>query len=473
MDKINIVLITTDQMRRDCVGAYGHEFVETPTLDMMKKNGVMFTRAVSAVPTCIASRAAILTGMSQKSHKRVGYEDGVMWNYENTLPSVLSEAGYHTQCVGKMHVYPPRNLCGFHNVVLHDGYLHKNRNFDSKYGESFDRVDDYLYWLHRELGFDADLIDSGLECNSWVARPFPYEEKYHPTNWCVSESLDFLRRRDTTKPFFLHTSFVRPHSPLDPPKYYFDMYYEQELNEPLMGEWVKEDGEQNGLNIDAKWGKISKKAMHRARAAYYGHISHIDNQIGRLIQGINEHNAKTVYLFTSDHGDMLGDHNFFRKALPYEGSIGVPLIIYDPNNLINIPHNICCDELVELRDIMPTLLDAAKITPPFSVEGKSLLKVLKNGQYIRDYIHGEHVLDEYSNHFIVTKTDKYIWFSQSGREQYFTDQEEKENRILDHDCQDRISFLKSLLIEELLGREEGFTDGKTLFAGCKTTNTLK
>lgn len=203
--KPNILLIMVDQMRGDCLSILNHPVVDTPNIDQLARNGVIFKNAYSATPTCVPARASLLTGMSQTSTGRVGYQERVPWQYEHTLPGELAKNGYHTQCVGKMHVYPARNLCGFHNVVLHDGYLHYNRfkyqNFES---ESFNLTgDDYLPWLRERAGSQVDLIDLGLDCNaSTVARPWHLAEELHPTNWVVSQSIDFLRRRDTTKPFF-------------------------------------------------------------------------------------------------------------------------------------------------------------------------------------------------------------------------------------------------------------------------------
>ncbi|MCL2881171.1 MAG: sulfatase-like hydrolase/transferase, partial [Treponema sp.] len=136
MNKPNIVLIIVDQMRSDCVSVAGNPVIETPHLDTMAVKGAMFANAYSAVPSCIPARASIMTGMSQRSHGRVGYRDGVAWKYENYLAEQFANAGYHTQCVGKMHVHPARSLCGFHNVVLHDGYLHYNRSKSIPYANN-------------------------------------------------------------------------------------------------------------------------------------------------------------------------------------------------------------------------------------------------------------------------------------------------------------------------------------------------
>lgn len=477
--KPNIVLMMVDQMRGDCLGVNGNEFIGTPNLDMMATEGYNFENAYTAVPSCIASRAAILTGMSQKSHGRVGYEDGVSWNYENTIASEFSKAGYHTQCIGKMHVYPERNLCGFHNIMLHDGYLHFARNKEGKASTQIEQCDDYLKWFREKKGHNVDLIDIGLDCNSWVSRPWGYEENLHPTNWVVNESIDFLRRRDPSKPFFLKMSFVRPHSPLDPPKFYFDMYKDEDLPAPLMGDWAnKEDEENRGKDINCIKGIINKKALKRAKAAYYGSITHIDHQIGRFLIALSEYGElnNTIFLFVSDHGDMMGDHNWFRKGIPYEGSSRIPFFIYDPGNLLKGKKGKVFDEVLELRDIMPTLLDFAHISIPNSVEGLSLKDLIEERNFTwREYIHGEHSFGEDSNHYIVTKRDKFLWFSQRGEEQYFDlekDSKELTNLIDSEEYKERIDYLRKILIKELEGREEGYTDGNRLLKG-HPVSTLK
>ena len=145
-ERPNIVLLMTDQMRGDCLGIAGHPDVKTPYLDSLADMGTLYTNAYSACPTCVPARATLHTGMSQRHTGRVGYEDGVRWDYEHTLAGELSKAGYYTQCVGKMHVHPLRNYLGFHNVRLHDGYLHAYRAPDVPYYESQKVADDYYWW---------------------------------------------------------------------------------------------------------------------------------------------------------------------------------------------------------------------------------------------------------------------------------------------------------------------------------------
>lgn len=473
-NKPNLLLITVDQMRGDCLSALGHPVVETPNLDALAHRGVLFRNAYSATPSCIPARAAIFTGMSQRSHGRVGYQDRVPWTYEHMLPGELAKAGYHTQCVGKMHVYTTRNLCGFHNVVLHDGYMHYNRyKRGVAAAEHFDACDDYLRDLKRQAGFDQDLLDSGMDCNaSTVARPWHLAESLHPTNWAVTESIDFLRRRDPSKPFFLWTSFVRPHPPFDPPQVYFDMYKDLEMPAPPVGDWVDEESAMHGdPSPVTAFRKLEGRRLSRAQAAYYALITHLDDQIGRLLNGLNEHGVlnDTLILFTSDHGELMGDHHYFRKSLPYEGSAKVPFLLYDPGANLGLQRGTTVDRVVELRDIMPTLLEAAGVPIPESVEGASLLP-LAQGQAPawRDYVHGEHTAGPLSNHFITDGRTKYIWFSQTGREQLFdltADPQECADLSGSAEHASLREAFRSRLIEELQDREEGYSNGTELIAG--------
>ena len=463
----NIIFLMTDQLRGDCLGISGHPDVKTPYLDTLASRGVRFDHAYSSCPSCIAARAALHTGLSQRHHKRVGYQDNIPWRYEHTLAGELSKAGYYTQCVGKMHVHPLRNYLGFHNVELHDGYLHAARYGSVPYKESQFVADDYFYWLRQEKGISADITDSGLECNSWVARPFPYEEKYHPTNWVTDRSIDFLRRRDPDQPFFLMASYLRPHPPFDAPACYFDLYKDKALQPPAVSDWEDDRFlKEKGRLFDSNTGPLDPELIRQAQIGYYACITHLDHQIGRLIQALIEHEIyeNSIILFTSDHGEELCDHHMFRKSRPYEGSCHIPLIFSGNQDLLKDVPGSVCSKVVELRDIMPTLLDLAQAPIPAKLDGKSLLPLMQDPKKsVRDYLHGEHSYGDLSNHWIVTPTDKYIWHSMSGQEQYFTldsDPRELHDRIADPDCQQRIAVLRSALIEELKDAPEGFvTDG--------------
>ena len=161
--KPNILFLMTDQMRGDCMGIAGHPDVKTPYLDSLAVTGDYFPNAYTACPSCIAARASLMTGLDPRHTGRVGYKDGVAWNYPVTLAGELHKAGYYTKCVGKMHVHPLRNNLDFDDVVLHDGNLGFYRRAETPYYENQAVADDYFYWLKSELGADVDVTDTGIE----------------------------------------------------------------------------------------------------------------------------------------------------------------------------------------------------------------------------------------------------------------------------------------------------------------------
>ena len=476
MEKPNIVLITADQMRADCLGAAGHPDVETPFLDTMANHGIRFTRAYSATPTCIPARAALFTGLSQRSHKRVGYQDGVAWDYPVTMPGEFAATGYHTHCSGKMHVWPPRSLMGFHSVDLHDGFLsHRNTGTEVRYW--WNRVDDYLHDLQRERGPDADIGLDGIDCNSWVAKPYTMPEHLHPTNWTTQKSIDFLRRCDPTRPFFLWTSYVAPHPPFTPPACYYDHYARKEMRPPSVGDWAADCGRAYP-DVDAFEGCLRPAAVSSMQAGYYGLITHLDHQIGRLLRALKDEGVlnRTIILFTSDHGEMLGDHHMFRKSQPFNGSVHIPFLICDPGRLLPVRHGSECDSLAELRDVMPTLLAAAGVAVPEQTEGLDLLGELRENRE-REYLHGEHLAQDRpcSAQYIVTRNRKYIWYSDCGRELLFdlaADPGELCNISDEAGYAGDLSALRGILAAELAGREEGYSDGASLITGRRPVAVL-
>lgn len=459
--KKNVVVLMVDQMRADCLGYDGNTKISTPNLNMLAHEGAMFKNAYTAVPSCIASRAAFMTGLKQENHGRVGYEEFLSWDYPTTLAKEFAKEGYYTKCIGKMHVHPARKLLGFHHIELHDGYLHAGRNTKDIYQTQFTYTDDYLQWYKEKRGVNADINTDGLDCNSWVARAWMDKEELHPTNWVVDRGIDFLRTRDPEQPFLLNLSFVRPHSPLNPPQYYFDMYLNeiQNMDLPEVGNWIQERNfDMEAYSTIAKYGKIFPGDLKRMIAAYYGLITHIDHQIGRFLMALEEHQLlnDTIILFLSDHGDQLGQHNLLRKAYPYQGSIRIPLIVKNVPELHGkIPY------LVELRDIFPTLLDVACGKKVEGIDGKSFKNIIVE-KGIHDYLHGEHSFGIESHHFIMDENWKYIWHCFTDSEQLF--HLEKDPGEMDNVAAanpEVVAKYRAILIEELKNREEQFVvDGK-------------
>lgn len=239
----NILLIMTDQHRADVLGCSPNSVVETPYIDEMAYRGFRFSNAYSAVPSCIPARSTLMTGMKQWHTGILGMGEKmgeISTNYKHTLPGELAKNGYHTQGIGKMHFYPQRALNGFHNTIIDES----GREFDKNF------VSDYREWFEKNKQGEYGYRDHSCEWNSWLARPSHLPEWLHPTNWTVDTSIDFLKRRDPGKPFFLKVSFARSHSPYDAPQVYYDMYKDKDIPMPYVGEWAEINNKDESTIID-------------------------------------------------------------------------------------------------------------------------------------------------------------------------------------------------------------------------------
>lgn len=447
----NILLIVTDQQRADALGIAGHPVVQTPYLDGLGASGLHFTNAYSACPVCIPARRTLMTGAKAAHH-------GVTMNYDThldlpTLPGALTQAGYHTHLSGKLHLYPIRKLYGFMGADWADSPGHKHMG---RYRN------DYQRFLIEHGHFGPDLGNAhGISSLGWAARPFHMDERFHFTNWTVEMGLRFLERRDATVPFFLKLSIFAPHQPFTPPAYYFDKYMQADLPlEPPVGDWARVyDTPQRGLGVNDWRISLEKEEMRQMMAGYFGSIEHLDHQIGRILMHVPRN---TVIMFVSDHGEMLGDHQWSRKRTAYEGSSKIPFLLKLPDSL-NVKQGRTIDEPVELMDVMPTLLDLAGVACPNSVDGQSVMDLVRDeAAPWREYIHGECskiVTMNSGTQFITNGRWKYIYYPGTGLEQFFDlekDPTELNNLIDVPEWQDAVAEYRGLLIKELEGRSEGF-----------------
>ncbi len=463
----NILLIMTDQQRGDCLGIDGHPCLMTPTLDALAAGGARFSHAYSTCPSCIPARRSLLSGQFPATHGMVGYEENVPWHPDHTLPGELRAAGYHTALVGRpMHQHPSRKRFGYDHMV---------------------HVDDHAHHLpHHALPHMPAAPDGhGLSANGWTARPWHLDETEHPTYRTADEALRFLDTwRDPAAPFFLTVSFIAPHPPLCPPGFYMDRYLRLDTPAAEIGDWAQPPTQgERGFAVDSDRVHLTGEALKSTRAAYYGLINHVDDQICRILQGLTaaidpltgcRAIDNTIIAFTSDHGEMLGDHYLFRKTYPYEASSRVPLIFRLPQGMCTeatnsgrVIHEAAC-----LEDIMPTLLDLSGTPIPDGVDGRSLAPLLRDeNPNWREYLHGEHATcygTHQANHYLTDGREKYIWYTQSGLEQLFdldADPNECHDLIASPAHANNVARWRERMIAELSGRPEGFTDGETLIAG--------
>ena len=463
-ERPNILLITTDQQRGDCLGIEGHPVLQTLNLDGVGRHGAHFRRAYAECPSCIPSRRSLMTGTAPAANGMVGFKYSE-WDPEHTLPGSLRDAGYETKLVGKLHLQPPGKRFGFDNMLLTDGLG----------GNS-----DYTAWLREQGEAGPDMLwDHGVMGEYWAARPDTLPETKKHAYWVASKAVEFLtRQRDRTCPFFLNVSFFDPHTPFIPPKGHWDRYIDKPTPPPPVGDWApKFDGPQKGMGPFAPHACIDEQALHDCRAAYYATIHFIDDQIGRILNhvyclrdGYFEPD-NTLILFTSDHGEMLGDHNMFSKTFPYEGSARVPFLAWAPESL-GCRRQVVCDTPVGLQDVMPTLLDAAGIAIPDTCTGMSVLPIMRGETgRVRDVLHGEHSGHAERGHatqYLVGDRFKYVWYTLSGREQLFDlqeDPQELHDLAPQPEAEPELLAWRGRMIEFLRGRPEGFTDGERLIPG--------
>ncbi|MFP3902988.1 MAG: arylsulfatase [Armatimonadota bacterium] len=450
----NFLVIMTEQHRGDCLSIEDHPVLLTPNMDQIAGSGVRFRRAYSTCPTCIATRRSFLSGQHPDTHGMVGYKSHVEWDAPPTMPQVLGEMGYHTYWAGRsIHQHPPRKRYGFDHMVLGgaDG--------------------DYREWLERNTGETAGRhFGAGPMHNDWTARPWHLDEELHHTNWTIAQALEFLEKRDPSCPFFLCVSFLAAHPPLTPPAFYMERYLRQEPVEPHIGDWA-EPPENRGLGLDIGGTRVQLEGekLQSARAGYYGLINHVDDQLRRLLSPVvgvrRQTGDNTIVIFTSDHGEMLGDHYMWHKRVPYEGSARVPFLISAPPRF-EVDAGRVIDAPVCHEDIMPTVLDMAGADIPDTVEGRSLLPMMQGEEpEWRDDLHIQHAP---IHHTLTDGRQKYIWWVNDGREQLFdlvNDPNELHDLAPTAEGKQKLHPWRRRLIEKLRDRPEGFSDGEKLIAG--------
>ncbi|OGV69222.1 MAG: hypothetical protein A3K19_23395 [Lentisphaerae bacterium RIFOXYB12_FULL_65_16] len=465
MDRPNVIFVLVDQMRGDCLGADGNGAICTPNLDYLAACGTRFNHAYSAVPSCLPARAALWSGQSQWHTGVLGMGRGqgpTPNDFPHTLAGEFTAAGYRTHMVGKGHFHPQRALMGFETIELDESGRTLANGF----------LDEYRDWFGKHAPDGVTPDDHGVDWNSWLSRPWHTAEHLHPTHWTMSRAIEFVKTREVDRPFFLNISFARPHSPYVPPRHLIDWYERAGVPEPHVGDWAGlHDDPQQAVNPNAWRGRMAPELIRRARIGYYGEVSFIDQQVGRLMNWLHRFAPKvaqnTWFLFTSDHGDMQGDHNLWRKTYAYEGSARIPFIVTSPSRQ-GRPQRPVADEVVELRDVMPTLLDACGLSVPKTVDGVSLLGPMKapaNGW--RQYILGEHCTcysTEQEMQYVTDGRRKLVWLPRLGREQFFDleqDPGECRDLIAAPDRQREIETWRGYLTCELEARNCGWVrDGR-------------
>jgi arylsulfatase len=374
VERPNVLLICTDQQRFDMIGAAGNPAVSTPHLDRLAEQGVVFENCYVQNPVCAPSRASLMTGQYVSAHGL--HANGVDLAPDKELfTKRLADAGYDCGLVGKLHLGSA--FAGRTEPRLDDGFRVFRWAHDPYPGSSENA---YHRWLRAR---HPDLYASALE-DRRKFDTMPTEAHY--SRWIGDETIDFLRTdREKDKPFFFVANFFDPHHGFGAPEEYLRRYddvdlpplvtRDRELDDkpPIQTEASRESygGHARGFT------SYDEEELHDVRQAYYAMVSLVDDEVGRILGALEDEGLarSTIVVFTSDHGEMLGDHQLMLKGpFMYECAVRVPLVVRWPGVAAPGARR---DELVQWVDLAPTVLQAAGAGVPAAVQGESLEPLIR------------------------------------------------------------------------------------------------
>jgi arylsulfatase A-like enzyme len=413
----NIILITTDQQRYDALGVNGNAQIRTPHIDRLASMGVHFTHAYVQNTVCVPSRACIQTGRYTHQHGVTYMETVVdatpgLPAWERTFMEHLQAHGYYTGATGKIHMYPEK---GFHWHRLTGG---KGQRWLVPQGSPLGPGPlgpVYAAWLESKRPGAYDEIYAARRRQPSYAKlgvmDTPVSADEYVDDWIGQESVHFIEsaaQRDG--PFFLWCGFCGPHGPFDPPEPYRSLYAPQDVPLPLELEgWP---------SWRERW---DEALMRKAIAYYWAMVTCIDDQVGRIIDALQTQGVfeNTLILYTSDHGEFLGERGRTGKGLFYDSIIHVPMWILPPQGTPCQPRAI--QGLTEVMSIAPTILDYAGIPLPGPMTARSLRPVLEGVSNGREMVFCEYVTNDKARwaKCVRTATHKYIrWWPDLEEEFY-------------------------------------------------------
>tara|TARA_B100001123_G_scaffold448035_1_gene607566 strand:- start:7997 stop:9430 length:1434 start_codon:yes stop_codon:yes gene_type:complete len=390
--KPNIILIITDQQRYDTINALGYDYMETPNLDKLVTEGISFDNCFITAPSCAPSRASLFTGYYP--HTTHIFKNGDPWT--QTWVPMLSQAGYFTANIGKMHL-TPFDSQGQFDFRFNMENKQRFRQW-SLYVDEWDKalaarkMDKYQRdELRERASYEED-----LGAFIWEKEP-----DMHSDNFLADSAIRWIERYSSNQPFFLEIGFPGPHPPYDPTPEWADKYLDKNL--PMLEVTNKELESQppplhamrkHNVEVDHDSIKFilnpTDEQRHRQRALYLANVSMIDQKIGQIMDTLEQRGflENSIVIFTSDHGDAMTDHGASQKWTMYDCVTRVPLIVRAPERFQKGQR---VEGLCQWMDIGPTILELAGIEPPSSFEAISLLPALQgNHSYSREYVFAEH-----------------------------------------------------------------------------------
>jgi len=419
----NILLITTDQQRLDSIGCYGARQARTPNIDALAAQGARFDSAYIQNPVCIPSRACMQTGRYTHQHG-VTYMESVIDTtpglppWERTFMERLQVAGYRTAAFGKIHMMPER---GFHDLQICGG---KGGRWTKSAGLPIGPGPlgpHYAQWLEErhpggyELIYQQRREPDYKNYKTAIVNVLPLEE--YVDYWIGQNTIDYLRD-PPSEPFFAWCGFCGPHGPIDPPEPYDTIYPFDEIELPPN---VGVDAKGLPREVDPEW----EAMLRRWISFYYGLVTLIDDQVGRIMQTMTECGLweNTIVMYVTDHGEMLGEHGSFGKGNFTEAVIHSPFIVTLPEGQ---PCQSEISGLVETMDLAPTILDYAGLAIPPEMQATSLRPMLEHGEGGRESVLCEYTTNnrQRSGKCIRTERYKYAFWGHGAPEQFHDLQED-------------------------------------------------
>jgi choline-sulfatase len=372
-ERPNILFVMADQLTPSALPAYGNTVTRTPNLDALAEEGVVFESAYCNSPLCAPSRASLMAGLYPS---RIGtYDNGAEFSASYpTLAHHLRAAGYLTCLAGKMHFVGPDQLHGFEERLTTEIYP-----AGTDWIPDWTRpVDEPLPWYHDMRSvLEAGVSEATLQLDYDEEVAFRAERKLY----------DLARAKDD-RPFFFAVSFTHPHDPYEVPKRYWDAHGEAGL--PRVAPIPLERADPHSRRIRAMCGTDSAdfgdEHVANARRAYFAATSYVDEKLGTLLAALEATGLRerTIVLFCSDHGDMLGERGLWYKMTFFEDSARVPLVVHAPGRFE--PARVRAN--VSLVDLLPTLVELARpgepLRAPDPLDGTSLLPLLAGDASGRD-----------------------------------------------------------------------------------------
>ncbi len=352
-DKPNIIFLFPDQLRADFLSCYGADWYETPNIDRIANSGVRYQNSFSASPICVPARTALLTGMNAVRNGVTGNLQNLRADYRDagieTWPEIMAANGYYTAGIGKMHFYPWDDRRGFqYRVICEDKrWLHVRDDY-------YQHLQDL--GLHKMHGNEFEGYHDGKGA---VVSTMPWEHSWD--RFVGKAARRFIREHGNEGPFAMMVGFPGPHCPYDPTEDFLEGIDESKIPAaaPEAPGSITKLRQGNVEGNKRPWNGVDytefpDDAKKKVRKHYSALVKQIDHEVGEILDTLEEQGLleNTIVILSSDHGDYLGDHNLIGKASFFESAIRVPLMAMGPG----IPSGQVSEDMVELRDVTPTML---------------------------------------------------------------------------------------------------------------------